>query len=438
MRGSGKEEAFQKEYLWNLGLETIRELEVENGILASGKEEIYGCIFGRDSLITALKLLRVYDQTQDTYFLHLVKKILVHLLQLQGKEVNIESGEEPGKCIHEFRPAKHEHLTGHPTNPWYLYPDNIMRNYDTVDATPLLLIALYRYIQKAKDEEFVNQSLANIRLGLDWIFTYGDSNNDGLIDYHFNPNRKYSGLVTQSWMDSTESVFHEDGSPVIYPVAPVEVQAYAYLALKLWSSFFSLDQNPIVRAYATTLGERALVLKTIFNQKFFVTTEVDTFIACGIDGSDNPLISLRSSIGHCLWASLTTTNDGTLDCIVRDAYIPLVVEKLMSAELFEKGAGIRTLGKNSTRFEANSYHNGSIWPHDTSLIAEGLDLLGYGEEAKRIRESLLQAITHFASPVELFVYDDGGYEEYCSPHGQKACRKQAWSAASILEGTVAL
>jgi len=101
----------ETDVLWNLGFETIKELETELGILASGKEEIFGCIFGRDSLITALKLLRVYEHTKDQYFAQLVRKILLNIASLQGSQINIESGEEPGKIIHEFRPNNHDHLT---------------------------------------------------------------------------------------------------------------------------------------------------------------------------------------------------------------------------------------------------------------------------------------------------------------------------------------
>src|SRR5947207_667601 len=110
--------------LWELGVRSIKQLETDHGILASSREELYGCIFGRDSLITALKLLRIYEQTRDTYFLNLVEKILRNLALLQGARVNRESGEEPGKCIHEWRPSGHEHLTKRAQKPWYLYPDN--------------------------------------------------------------------------------------------------------------------------------------------------------------------------------------------------------------------------------------------------------------------------------------------------------------------------
>lgn len=129
----------EQDELWTLGLNTIKELETEKGILASGKEEIYGCIFGRDSLITALKLLKAYQKTEDTYFLQLVKKILTSLADLQGENTNIESGEERGKIIHEYREKDHEHLTARGDRPWYVYSDNTMRNYDSVDSTPLFL-----------------------------------------------------------------------------------------------------------------------------------------------------------------------------------------------------------------------------------------------------------------------------------------------------------
>src|SRR6266481_6407163 len=120
------------EELWRIGVQAIQELETERGILASGRTDLFGCIFGRDSLITALFLLEVYERTQDAYFILLVRTILIHLAKLQGREVNIESGEEPGKMIHEFRPDNHGHLTFDANHPWYRYADGMLRNYDTV------------------------------------------------------------------------------------------------------------------------------------------------------------------------------------------------------------------------------------------------------------------------------------------------------------------
>jgi glycogen debranching enzyme len=418
----------KKNCLWDLGLSTIKSLETTDGILASGREEIFGCIFGRDSLITSLKLLTVYEKTQDEYFLQLVRKILFNLGTLQGKELTIESGEEPGKCIHEYRPANHEHLTQALLEPWYVYPDMSMRNYDSVDSTPLFLIALHRYFELSGDRIFIDDMLPHIEAALGWLLEYADSNGDAFVDYRFHHDRKHGGLRVQNWMDSSESLFHEDGSDVVYPIAPVEVQAYAYLALRVWSNYFLQT----FQEYGEALFLRSQVLRSNFNQVFILEQSKDSFnMAAAIDGNGKPLVSVRSSIGHCLWASYLW--GGKRECIVDEKYIPHIVRRVLSNDLFEPDAGIRTLSTLSKNYHSNSYHNGSIWPHDSSIIAEGMERFGYNDEARSVRSGLLSAISHFQTPIELFVYDSDGYREYTSPSGQKACREQAWCAATILK-----
>src|SRR5258708_4650990 len=410
-----------------LGYNTIQELETDRGILASGREEIFGCVFGRDSLITSLELLKTFQKNRDPYFLTLVKKVLLNLSSLQGTVVNIESGEEPGKCIHEFRPNNHERLTKHLEHPWYVYPDNIMRNYDSVDATPLLLITLYRYYEASGDQEFLSKALPHVRAALQWILEYGDTNGDGFVDYHFHPDRIYGGLRTQSWMDSSESVFHTNGEPVAYPIAPVEVQAYVYLALRLWGDFFS-NAEP---KFALQLTQNARTLRALFNEKFIIENDGEFSLAFAIDGDGQPMTAVRSSMGHVLWA-IRKRKNGARDGILDRLYIPKLVERLLSPDLFEPDAGIRTLSSSSVNFNAQSYHNGSIWPHDTALLIEGLENFGYKSEAARVRKALFMAYDHFQTPIELFVFVDGKFAEYTSPSGQAACRKQAWSAGALL------
>jgi glycogen debranching enzyme len=431
--------------LWELGLRTIEGLETDKGILASGKEEVYGCIFGRDSLISAMSLLRAYDASHHLYFLSLVSKILLNLASLQGKEHNIESGEEPGKIIHEYRPEGHEHLTEAPQGeraekPWYLYPDGVMRNFDSIDATPLFLMTAYEYYRLSKDEVFIRNLLPHVRSALRWLLEYGDSNQDGLIDYQFSSSRTFGGLKTQSWMDSTESVFFEDTTVLpSYPLAPVEAQAYAYASLRSWGGYFAASEP----AFAQELLERATRLKVLFNEKFLINKEGSVSLAFASDGEGRQLTSARSSMGHVLWAcpkdntrSLGEPNDarsvGEPDCILNKEYIPLIIERLLAPDLYVLGAGIRTLSSYSCQFEPNSYHNGSIWPHDTALVAEGFENFGYKKEAWIVRSSLLGAYEHFKTPLELFTYTDGQFGEYVGPSGQGACRTQAWSAASLL------
>jgi glycogen debranching enzyme len=309
-----------------------------------------------------------------------------------------------------------------------------MRNFDSVDATPLLLITIYRYVQKSGDKEFLKTVEPAVQLALDWLLKFGDSNNDGFIDYYRHPERTFGGLYTQSWMDSRESVFFESGEEVFFPVAPVEVQGYSYLALRLWSKHYqnhNLDRSEELRT-------RAEQLKSLFNQHFVLQNSDGFSLAFALDGLSRPMTSARSSMGHILWASLSESEDGVKDGILDQQYLPLLISRLMAGDLFEPFAGIRTLSTKSAQYSANSYHNGSIWPHDNSLIAEGLELWGFTDEAVKIRMGVFRALQFFGTPIELFVYDNGEFREYCSPTGQRACKQQAWSAASLLTASLSL
>jgi glycogen debranching enzyme len=48
------------------------------------------------------------------------------------------------------------------------------------------------------------------------------------------------------------------------------------------------------------------------------------------------------------------------------------------------------------RYNPLSYHNGSIWPHDNSIIAAGLRRYGFTKEANEIISSILDAAATFS------------------------------------------
>lgn len=413
---------------WNLGMASIRELESDRGILASHKSEMYGCIFGRDSLITALLLLEVYKGSRDPYLLALVRKILHNLTLLQGKRFNIESGEEPGKCIHEYRVSGHEHLTRDHNPPWYLYPDGAMRNYDTVDATHLLLIAFQEYLKASEDKQFIEEHILSIRFALSWVLQYADTNEDGLFDYTFRSGRTYGGLVTQSWMDSTESTFFEKSKvEPEYPIAPVEVQGYAFSALHHWGTYFA-ETDPKL---AETLKAKADRLQEEFNNRFIVPRGSATRLAFALDGTGKQMRSSRSSMGHVLWSCWDDPIINERRSVLQPEHIPGLVKRLMRKDIFVPKAGLRTLSTRSSGFEPNSYHNGSIWPHDTVMVALGFERFGYTEEAHRVYRALMRAYKRFVSPIELFTFQRT-HRPYVGQNGQHACQMQAWSAAALL------
>jgi len=405
--------------LRELGLRSIRELESEQGIFASGRDEAYGCIFGRDSLIVVLELMRAYTHgnEKNPYYLELCEKILRSLSNLQGRHDMVESGEEPGKIIHEYRPTKHEHLTQLSEDPWFIYPEGVMRNYDTVDATPLFLIAVDEYA-KVGDQRFVETMMPSVRAALQWLKERGDSNGDGFIDYRWNPERTSGGLKVQSWMDSTESVFFEEREErPAYPIAPVEVQAYAWSAFKRWGEH-----------------ERAAELKKKFNEAFVLAGPSSITLAYAIDGQGRQLRAPRSSMGHVLWAAYIEEPKNPfidIECILDAKHIEPLRKRLLARDLFLPKAGIRTLSSRSLHYDPQSYHNGSIWPHDTAMLAEGLENFGYREDAARVRSALINAYLHFNTPIELFSYKRG-IKEYKTESGHGACRVQAWSAAALI------
>jgi glycogen debranching enzyme len=97
------------------------------------------------------------------------------------------------------------------------------------------------------------------------------------------------------------------------------------------------------------------------------------------------------------------------------------------------GWAIRTLASTEARYNPMSYHNGSVWPHDNSLIAAGLARYGFKQEATRIFEGMFAASIYidmrrlpelFCGFARLNTQGPTFYPVACSP--------QAWAAAAPL------
>ena len=52
-----------------------------------------------------------------------------------------------------------------------------------------------------------------------------------------------------------------------------------------------------------------------------------------------------------------------------------VIDTLLSPD-FASGWGLRTLAVGEARYNPMSYHNGSVWPHDTAICALGMSRYG--------------------------------------------------------------
>jgi glycogen debranching enzyme len=93
---------------------------------------------------------------------------------------------------------------------------------------------------------------------------------------------------------------------------------------------------------------------------------------------------------------------------------------------------VRTLAADEAAFDAVEYHNGTIWPHDNSLIALGLAQSGRRDEASRIVRAHFDAAPFFEYRLpEHFAGFDRRDPEAPGVVPSSA-RPQAWAAGTPL------
>lgn len=169
---------------------------------------------------------------------------------------------------------------------------------------------------------------------------------------------------------------------------------------------------------AKGLRAKAHFLFKRFNETFW--DEELGFYVLGLDPEKKPIRSVTSNGGHLLWSG-----------IVPPERAGRVVQRLMQPDMWS-GWGIRTLSAKHPAFNPNSYHNGSVWPHDNSIIAMGFKRYGFAAEAALVARSLSAAAGFFALQrlPELF---SGAKRESASFPVQYlgANVPQAWSAGAV-------
>jgi glycogen debranching enzyme len=169
----------------------------------------FAALFGRDSLVAALQLL--------PYSSAIARETLRLLASYQGDRVDRWRDEEPGKILHELRVGEMAATGEIPQSPYY----------GTVDATPLFLMVLARYVAWTGDLALFDELRDHVRLALEWIDRYGDSDGDGYVEYS---SASEHGLINQGWKDSGDAMVDQRGRIAEPPIALVEVQAYVYAA----------------------------------------------------------------------------------------------------------------------------------------------------------------------------------------------------------------
>jgi glycogen debranching enzyme len=352
-------------------------------------------VFGRDTIITCLQTLIFGPE--------LARSALQALAALQAREDDASIDAEPGKIVHELR-------RGRAAKTWF------SRYYGTVDATPLYLVLLSETWRWTQDDELVRELREPALRALEWIDRFGDRDGDGLVEYE---RRSPRGLVNQSWKDSGDSQCFSDGTRAEPPIAPAEVQGYVYDAKRRIAEIarHAWDDEPL----ALRLERDAEALRERFDTAFWIEDR-GGYYALALDGRKRPVDALCSNVGHLLWSG-----------IVPAERAPSIVERLLSPELWT-GWGIRTMSSSDRAYNPLAYHRGTVWPHDSSIVAWGLARYGFWDEARALVRALFTAARWFDwSLPEVFA----GFSKRETPFPiayPTAARPQAWAAGAPVLG----
>ena len=350
--------------------------------------------FGRDGLISALETLWVDPA--------IAKGVLTYLADMQASGVDAEQDAEPGKILHETRTGE---MAATGEIPFSLY-------YGSVDTTPLFLMLLGAYHDRTDDTELVERLWPAAERALGWIERDGDKDGDGFLEYESATSR---GLRHQGWKDSDDAVFHADGRLAEGPIALCEVQGYAYAAR---CAVAKLAARLGRAEMAEQQAARAASLRDQFDEQFWCD-DIGTY-ALALDGDKRPCKVRSSNAGQCLFTG-----------IVAPQRARQVADQLLSEEFFT-GWGVRTVATTEVRYNPMSYHNGSVWPHDTALIALGFSRYGLRDAAAQLFTGLFEASS--------FVDQHRLPELFCGFPRRPgegptlypvACAPQTWASASV-------
>ncbi|MEU0878099.1 glycogen debranching N-terminal domain-containing protein [Lentzea sp. NPDC005914] len=361
----------------------------EDAVIAAGAPW-FMTLFGRDSILSSLMALAL-DPSPALGTVHT-------LARHQGRVVEPNSEEEPGRIPHEMRFGADVSLA--------LGGRNIY--YGTADATPLFVVLLGELSRWGIGRDQVEALLPHADRALEWVDRYGDRDGDGFVEYHRHTER---GLVNQGWKDSWDGVNFADGTIAQSPLALCEVQGYVYAAFRARAG--------LARATGADPRywlERAAELKKRFNEAFWMPS-LNRY-ALALDHEKRQVDAVTSNAGHCLWTG-----------IVDDDKAPHVAASLLSPQMFT-GWGVRTLASDMGAYNPMSYHNGSVWPHDSTIVAAGLMRYGFIEHAQRVAIAVFDAANAFGGrlPELLCGFDRASYARPV-PY-PTSCSPQAWASAS--------
>jgi hypothetical protein len=248
---------------------------------------------------------------------------------------NFESAKESLKTL-----AEHQSETG--TIPHAMYMDGNV-DYNSIDSTPLWIIALEHYVSNSGDIKFLEEVWSNLEKALEFFRS-----------------RSVDGLITnnkgETWMDTLD----REGNAI-------EVQAFWIEAIKSSSRLYKILGKQVL---SDKLKNEFLELKAKFEMLFW--NEKENFYYDNLAGPDsnkktiNPIFPLFFRLG------------------MHQKKVLEIFEK----EEFNSKYGVRTLSKYEDGFDPKGYHTGSVWGF-TNMIFGCVEFIN-GREGKGL--NMLEAM----------------------------------------------
>ena len=380
-----------------LDLDALRMNDTDGRAFLAAGAPWFMTLFGRDSLFTAWMCLPM-DVNVAVGTLEL-------LASMQGTKTDPTTEEQPGRIMHELR----------------LGPDNARtiggkEYFGTIDATPLFVMLLGEAWRWGADPAVIRSLLPAADAGLAWVAEAAATDEDGFLAYRRATDR---GLINQGWKDSFDGINDAAGGLAEPPIALCEVQGYVYAA---WQNRAMLADAFGDVATAAACRAKAQRLREDFAREFWMPEQ--GWYAVALDGHHRQVDSLTSNVAHCLWTGIAT-----------DEHAAQIVAALATPSM-NSGYGLRTLSADMGAYNPMSYHNGSVWPHDTAIAIAGLmryqHIAGAAELAQQLATGLFSAASAFNGRLpELFC----GFarKEFTPPIPYPtSCSPQAWASAAPL------
>lgn len=345
-------------------------------------QNLYNCLFGRDSLIISDLLFAVKP--------HLRLNVISALALNQGKVFDADSEEEPGRIAHEVRspddPVAHK-LTAEGA---WKFP-----YFGSVDAT-LIWMNQVQHAAKA-DSSILDIVIDGIALwerfvaSTQWVLNRLATPSGFIESSRSNP----LGIANQVWKDSGDSYMHANG---VFArgdsTASVETVGETFDAIIAAVAIQEMKPSGKWPLSSREMLKIARNLQLSLVGTFWLGDSFALGIERDSNGNTAKFESMASNQGRLLDSGVLLGDEFSG---YRTAIANAMTDESMLGE-----SGLRTLSSAHHSYRPGGYHTGSSWPFDGVLTARGLLKNGFTRESKMVQAKIKNAIESCGGYPEFF------------------------------------